>query len=43
MPTSDVRAWAAWALRGMYGLPRDVLETSIFPGLSMGDNPGFLA
>ncbi len=42
MPTSDVRAWAAWALRGMYGLPRDVLETSIFPGLSMGDNPGFL-
>lgn len=43
MPTSDVRAWAAWAMRGMYGLPRDVLEASIFPGLHMGDDPGFLA
>lgn len=43
MPTSDVRSWAAWAMRGMYGLPRDVLERSIFPGLQLGDDPGFLA
>lgn len=43
MPTSDVRAWAAWAMRGMYGFDRGLLETSIFPGLSMGDDPGLLA
>ena len=43
MPTTDVRAWAAWALRGMYGFDRSLLETSVFPGLSMGDDPGILA
>lgn len=43
MPTSDVRAWAAWAMRGLYGMPRDVLESAVFPGLQMGDDPGFLA
>lgn len=42
MPTSDVRAWAAWALRGMYGFDRAVLEGSVFPGLDMGGDPGFL-
>ncbi|MFN3724179.1 MAG: DUF1501 domain-containing protein [Paracoccaceae bacterium] len=43
MPTSDVRAWAAWAMRGMYGFDRTLLESSIFPGLRMGDDPGLLA
>jgi uncharacterized protein (DUF1501 family) len=43
MPTTDVRAWAAWAMRGMYGLDRGVIEGSIFPGLQMGDDPGLLA
>ena len=43
MPTSDVRAWAAWAMRGMYGFDRNLLETSIFPGLTMGTDPGLLA
>ncbi|MDO9640181.1 MAG: DUF1501 domain-containing protein [Pseudotabrizicola sp.] len=43
MPTSDVRAWAAWAMRGMYGFDRSLLESSIFPGLTMGDDPGLLA
>lgn len=42
MPTSDVRAWAAWAMRGMYGFDRSLLETSVFPGLQMGDDPGLL-
>lgn len=42
MPTSDVRAWAAWALRGMYGFDRNLLESSIFPGLTLGDDPGLL-
>jgi uncharacterized protein (DUF1501 family) len=43
LPTTDVRAWAAWAMRGMYGLDRNLLESSVFPGLSMGDDPGLLA
>ena len=42
MPTSDVRAWAAHAMRGMYGIDRAVLENAVFPGLQMGDDPGLL-
>jgi uncharacterized protein (DUF1501 family) len=38
MPTADVRAYAAWAMRGLYGLDRGFLETTVFPGLSMGDD-----
>ena len=41
-PTSDVRGWAAHAMRGLYGLDRSVLEAAVFPGLQMGDDPGFL-
>jgi len=43
MPTADIRAYAGWALRGMYGVPTDVLEKSIFPGLDIGADPRFLA
>ena len=43
MPTADIRAYAGWALRGMYGVPVDVLEKSIFPGLDIGADPRFLA
>lgn len=43
MPTSDVRAWAAWAMAGLYGFDRATLERAVFPGLAMGDDPGFLA
>lgn len=43
MPTSDVRSWAAWAMRGMYGFDRGLLEATVFPGLQMGDDPGLLA
>jgi uncharacterized protein (DUF1501 family) len=39
MPTSDVREWAAWAMRGLYGFDRAVLERSVFPGMQMGDDP----
>ncbi len=43
MPTSDVRAWAAWAMHHLYGLDRQVLERAVFPGLDMGDDPGIIA
>lgn len=42
MPTSDVRGWAAWAMRGLYGFDLAVLEGAVFPGLDMGDDPGLL-
>jgi uncharacterized protein (DUF1501 family) len=42
MPTTDVRAWAAWAMRGMYGFDRNVLEGAVFPGVAMGDDPGLI-
>ena len=43
MPTSDVRAWAAWGMHALYGLDRGVLERAVFPGLDMGEDPRFLA
>jgi uncharacterized protein (DUF1501 family) len=42
MPTSDVRAWAAWVMAGLYGLDRGVLERAVFPGLEMGGDPGLV-
>ncbi|MGD9864419.1 MAG: DUF1501 domain-containing protein [Pseudodonghicola sp.] len=42
MPTGDVRAAAAWILRGVSGLDRGVLEGAVFPGLDMGTDPGLL-
>ncbi len=42
MPTRDVRAHAAWILRGLTGLPVSTLEQAVFPGLEMGADPGLL-
>ncbi len=42
MPTGDVRAPAAWLMRGLTGLDRPVLQNTVFPGLEMGDDPGLL-
>ncbi len=39
MPTSDVREWAAWSMRGLYGFDQGLLERAVFPGLIMGDDP----
>ncbi|MBT8412427.1 MAG: DUF1501 domain-containing protein [Octadecabacter sp.] len=40
LPTRDVRAYAAWVMRGLMGLDTAVLEQAVFPGLDMGPNPG---
>ena len=40
MPTSDVRRYCAWALRGMFGLETSSIEATVFPGLDMGGDPG---
>lgn len=42
MPTTDVRGWAAHALRGLYGMERGFLENTVFPGLLMDDDPGLI-
>lgn len=38
-PTRDVRAHAAWVMRGLFGLDRTVLERVVFPDLDMGADP----
>ncbi len=43
MPTADVRAYAGWALRGLFGLSASKIERDVFPGLDLGRDPGFLA
>jgi len=43
MPTRDIRAHAAWALQGLFGLDRADLEGPVFPGLDLGTDPGILA
>ncbi|TQS73742.1 DUF1501 domain-containing protein [Rhodobacteraceae bacterium] len=43
MPQADIRSYAAWAIRGMFGVDRAVLEGQVFPGLDMGPDPKILA
>ncbi len=42
MPTSDLRAHAAWILRAATGLDRAALEGAVFPGLDMGEDAGLI-
>lgn len=42
MPTRDVRAHAAWLMRGLFGVETSLLERSVFPGLELGADPGLL-
>ena len=43
MPTADVRRYAAWAMRDLFGLPAGDLERVVFPGLDMGLDPKLMA
>lgn len=42
-PTRDLRAYAAWGLKGLFGLDRALLEEVLFPGLEMGADPQLLS
>jgi uncharacterized protein (DUF1501 family) len=42
LPTADVRAYPAWALRQMFGVAAAGLESTVFPGLDLGSDPGFM-
>ena len=42
MPTRDVRAFAAHALRGLFGVEASAIESVVFPGLDLGADPGLL-
>ncbi|GIT90760.1 hypothetical protein JANAI62_12150 [Jannaschia pagri] len=43
MPTGDVRSYAAWAMRGLFGLDAAFLTSTVFPSVEMGPDPGLLA
>lgn len=42
MPTRDVRAYVAWALRSALGLDQSRLQRHVFPGLDLGQDPGIM-
>ncbi|MEM9708322.1 MAG: DUF1501 domain-containing protein [Pseudomonadota bacterium] len=43
MPTRDVRAHAAWALRALFPVGNPVLAGDVFPGLDLGSDPKLMA
>ena len=42
-PVADVRALAGWTLAALFGIGRDAVEKTIFPGLDLGRDPGLVA
>jgi len=42
MPLEDVRAYAGWAMRGLFGLGTEAVTQAVFPGLDLGRDPGIL-
>ncbi len=42
MPTRDLRAHLGWLIHGLFGLDRNVIEASLFPGLQMEGDPRLL-
>ena len=39
-PTRDVRAYAGWVMRSLFGLKASQIERRVFPGLDLGTDPG---
>ena len=42
LPTRDVRAYAGWVMRGLFGLDKALLEEAIFPGMELGPRPNLI-
>ncbi|MDR6264778.1 DUF1501 domain-containing protein [Roseobacter sp. N2S] len=42
MPTADLRRYAGWAAHDLFGLSVAQIESSVFPGVDMLDNPRFI-
>lgn len=42
MPTRDVRAYAGWAMRHLFGTQAELIQRTIFPGLDLGADPRIL-
>lgn len=42
MPTGDVRAAAGWVMQDLFGLTATQVQQIVFPGLDLGNAPGFL-
>ncbi|MEM1266840.1 MAG: DUF1501 domain-containing protein [Pseudomonadota bacterium] len=42
-PTGDIRRYAAWTVRGLFGLERSEIERVVFPGVDLGANPKILS
>lgn len=43
LPLRDIRAYAGWAMHGLFGVEASLIETTIFPGLELGPDPRLLA
>ncbi|NKX44752.1 DUF1501 domain-containing protein [Roseicyclus persicicus] len=39
-PTRDLRAYAGWAMAGLFGLDTGLVQRAVFPGLELGADPG---
>ena len=42
MPTDDLRRFAAWTIRDLFGVRASDVAAAVFPGVELGDNPGLL-
>ncbi|MEM8776272.1 MAG: DUF1501 domain-containing protein [Pseudomonadota bacterium] len=42
MPTRDVRAYAGWAMRDLFGTDANFIERILFPGVDLGTDPKLL-
>ena len=42
MPTQDVRAMAAYVMRGLFGTSKTDLSSVVFPGLQLPHDPGLI-
>lgn len=42
LPTRDLRAHTGWMLRDLFGVEAPLLQSTVFPGLDLGGNPGLI-